>query len=274
MHQVARAETPAGVEVLARGYQLAEAPRADGAGGIWFTDALGGGVHHWRDGQIDTLVPSWRGIGGLAVHADGGVVTSGRNLSHVAPDGTARLLWDPPEGIAGLNDICALPSGAVLAGALRFRPFAGEDPVVGEFWRVTGDQACIEVPGVHWPNGCGADEQRDRTYACDYARGIVWVRDATAVRVFTETPTGDADGLAIDHEGGVWVASPKAGAILRFTPDGVHDRTIELGAMVTSCAFDGDVMYVTTMASVTDDDGVLLRLPAPVPGPIHHFSNL
>ena len=58
------------IEVLADGYQLVEAPRADGHGAVWFTDVLGGGIHRWSDGRVDTVVPKRRGVGGLALHAD------------------------------------------------------------------------------------------------------------------------------------------------------------------------------------------------------------
>ena len=80
-------------EVLATGYQLVEGPRADGQGGVYFTDALGGGVYRWSVDGIEIVVPKRRGVGGLALHTDGGVVVSGRDVTHVAPDGTNRLLF-------------------------------------------------------------------------------------------------------------------------------------------------------------------------------------
>jgi gluconolactonase len=261
-------------EVLAEGYVLVEGPRADGDGAVFFSDALGGGVYRWAPGDgVDVVLADRKGVGGLALHEDGGVLVSGRDVTHVAAGGETRLVFDRPEGVVGFNDICALPTGAVLAGALRFRPFAGDAPVEGEFWHVPGgdDEPSIDVPGVLWANGCGATVDPPRTYACDYANGRVWMRDPDGLRLFATAPNGEADGLAIDDEGGVWVALASAGAVARFHVDGTLDRVLDVeGAdFVTSLAFDGDTMYVTTY-----QPGRLLRLPAPVPGARHFVARV
>src|SRR5262249_34082005 len=75
-------------ETLAYGYGLIEGPRVDGAGNLYFSDVTNGGVYRRRpDGSIDTVVPKRRGVGGIALHADGGLVISGKNICHVK-DGT------------------------------------------------------------------------------------------------------------------------------------------------------------------------------------------
>ena len=176
---------------------------------MYFTDALGGGVYRWSDDGVDTIVPKRRGVGGLALHADGGVVVSGRDVTHVSPDGTNRLLFAAPEGVTGFNDICATSNGSILAGGLRFMPFTGEDPVPGAFWHVTSpEQAEIVLEDVEWPNGVG--DAGDGIWCfCDYSRGRVTVVTGDDRRVLT-TPSGEADGLAFDIDGGVWVAQPRA----------------------------------------------------------------
>jgi gluconolactonase len=268
---------PNGIEVLSDGHQLAEAPRVDDGGGIWFTDVLGGGVHRWVDGSVETVVPKRRGVGGLALHADGGVVMGGRDIVHVLPDGTQRTVFTPPEGVEGFNDLCALPDGSIIVGALRWRPFGAEtapERVPGEFWHVGLDGSAEPfVEGITWSNGCGVDVVRRRTYCCDYAAGRVWMRDGDDpdARVFADVPGGEADGLAVDDDGGVWVATAQGGTVVRLDPgDGSVTDTIEIGGygLVASVAFDGaDSMIVTTMTSV-------LRLPAPVPGPRHLLARV
>ncbi|MFE7132324.1 SMP-30/gluconolactonase/LRE family protein [Streptomyces sp. NPDC057638] len=61
---------------------------------------------------------------------------------------------------------------------------------------------------------------------------------------------GYADGLALDSEGGLWVALWKGGAVHRYTPDGVLDAVVEVNArQVTACAFGGDDysrLFITT----------------------------
>ncbi|MEY2431926.1 MAG: hypothetical protein QOC92_1651 [Acidimicrobiaceae bacterium] len=259
-------------EVLAKGYQLVEGPRADGEGGVYFTDALGGGVYRWSADGVETIVPKRRGVGGLALHADGGVVVSGRDVTHVSPDGTNRLLFAAPEGVTGFNDICATSNGSILAGGLRFMPFTGEKPVPGAFWHVTAPESGEPVlEDVEWPNGVG--DAGDGIWCfCDYSRGRVTIVNGDDRRQIT-TPSGEADGLAFDIDGGVWVAQPRAQSLVRLMlEDGTVDQTIELqGVQPASLAFDGDALYVTTIANDTRS-GELLRMRAPIPGRRHHHA--
>ena len=54
-----------GWEVLATGYQLAEAPTIDHDGTLVFSDVLGGGVYRWNGSDnVATVVPKRRGVGG------------------------------------------------------------------------------------------------------------------------------------------------------------------------------------------------------------------
>jgi hypothetical protein len=43
--------------------------------------------------SIETVVPKRRGVGGILLHADEGIVISGRDLSHVK-DGETRTICD------------------------------------------------------------------------------------------------------------------------------------------------------------------------------------
>jgi gluconolactonase len=264
-------------EVVADGYQLVEGPRVDADGNVWFTDVLGGGVHRWRasSGDVETVVPKRRGVGGLALHADGGVVVSGRDITHVQPDGTNRLLFAAPEDVTGFNDISATSDGTILAGGLRFRPFAGDDVVPGAFWHITAPEvATIVLEDVAWPNGVGDDGSTWRF--CDYQRGTVTVMDRGAGpdRRVLDTPSGEADGMAFDDDDGMWVAQPRSHSLVRFTPAGDVDRTISLaGQQPASVAFGGDAMYVATIASDTAS-GALLRVEAGVTGPRHHTATI
>jgi gluconolactonase len=259
--------------VLADGYELVEGPRVGPDGAIWFTDVLGGGVHRFADGSVETVVPKRRGVGGLALHEDGGVVVTGRDLVHIAPDGTNRTLWSPDADVTGINDCCALPDGRVVLGALTFKPFAGEAPTPGRFVCVGTDESDLFVDDVDWPNGCGATA--DRFFACDYHRGVVHVRDGEGTRIFAHTPSGEADGLAIDDEGGVWVAQPRAGSLVRLTPDGDVERVLDVpGHTPASLAFDGEGGLLVTTIAGPDRSGALLRAEAPIPGPRHLLARI
>jgi gluconolactonase len=104
------------LEVLATGFGLVEGPRVDAAGRLYFSDALKGGVYRrGADGAIETIVPKRRGVGGIALHADGGIVISGRDISHVK-DGSSRIVF-ALDGVPGFNDLFTDAHGNILVGS-------------------------------------------------------------------------------------------------------------------------------------------------------------
>ena len=246
-------------EELASGYSLLEAPVWDGAGGVYFSDVLQGGVRRWSNAGVEDVVPKRRGIGGMCLHADGGLVVSGREVVHLR-DGEQRVLLGEMDGVTGYNDLGTDAEGSVYAGALRFSPFKGEAAVPGQVWKVDGAGATLVLEGIDWPNGIGFSPDGSTMYACDYAHATVRSADGD---VFARSPAGSADGLAVDERGGVWVAMGEAGAIARFEPDGSLDRTMDVPAeFVSSLCFGGHDMrdvYVTTI-------GALLHGRSDVPG--------
>jgi len=82
-------------------------------------------------------------------------------------------------------------------------------------------------------------------------------------RVFADLNAhrGRPDGAAIDVDGGYWICANDAGCLLRFTPAGKLDRTIELPAKKPSmCAFGGADMHTMIVTSISlgapsGDDG-------------------
>ena len=137
-------------EVLAYGYGLAEAPTIDRDGSLLFSDVLGGGVHRWRatGDEVATVVPKRRGVGGIALHAEGGIVCSGRDVVHVDERGETRVVLHV-DGVAGWNDVCADEAGNVYAGALRFAVFdRAADEVPGELWRIAAGSVALSPADV------------------------------------------------------------------------------------------------------------------------------
>ena len=253
------------MERIASGYALAEAPLAAPDGGVFFSDALAGGVYRWSpgSGEVSTVIETRRGVGGMAAHAAGGLVVSGRDLARIDGDATEVLYAD--ESAAGFNDITVDPAGRLVAGVLRFRPFAGEEMVPGEYVRVDGPAAAAAImPGVEWVNGCAFSPDGATFYGCDYRRGVVLAADREErgaygpPRVLAESPSGEADGLAVDEDGAVWVALGGAGRLGRFRPDGELDGTVDVpAAFVASLCFggsDGRDLFVTTGGDPSDPD--------------------
>jgi sugar lactone lactonase YvrE len=131
------------------------------------------------------------------------------------------------------------------AGALyRYSSDGGLDRVLGE---VTLSN------GIGWSPDGGTmyyiDSMAYRVDAFDYdlSTGAISGRRPLIV---IERGAGIPDGLAVDDDGGIWVALWGRGAIRRYAPDGELDRMLAVPAHnVTACCFGGDdgrSLYVTT----------------------------
>jgi gluconolactonase len=266
------------VEALAWGYGLLEGPRVDAEGALYFADVTKGGVFRRApDGATETVVPKRRGVGGIALHAAGGLVISGRDVCHVR-DGATRVLFERPEGVGGFNDLTTDASGRVYVGSLRSNPFEmGREQPPGELYRIDLAGRVEELYGdVGLTNGLGFSPDGKRLYHSDTAARAVLVHDVAGDalanrRVFARCAEGP-DGLAVDEAGGVWVALYGGGRVQRFTPEGEPDLAIHPPARtVTSVCFGGSDrrdLYVVS-ADNTDDSargGTIFRTRVDVPG--------
>lgn len=275
-----------GLEPIAEGgFGLCEAPRIDHEGGIWFSDVTGGGIFRVAPGadEITEVLPGRRGVGGMVLHQRGGVVATGRDVVRLHPDGrTSEVFRAGPEtGITGFNDCTVDARGRVLAGALRFRPMAGEPPAPGRVVVIAAGWVAVAVErGVDWPNGLGLSPDGRRAYLADFAHGRVLAcevdRDgalAEEMRPWTAVPgaadQASADGLAVDAQGGVWVATGQGGGLVRLDPDdgSVTAREDAIAPFVSSLAFGGaDLRDVVVTTAGGPSGGAVLRGRTPVPG--------
>ena len=83
------------MEELATGYGLIEGPVWDDARGLIFSDVVNGGVRALSEsGEISSIVPKRRGVGGMAPHAAGGLVIGGREIIFESFDGETNFNWN------------------------------------------------------------------------------------------------------------------------------------------------------------------------------------
>ncbi len=265
------------IEMLAWGFGLIEGPRPDSEGNLFFSDVTRGGVHRLApDGSVTIAVPKRRGVGGIALHADGGLVMSGRNICHTR-DGETRIIFEVPD-VGGFNDLFTDAAGRVYVGSLRDDPFSvGGDRKAGEAYRIDLDGTATQIYGdVGLANGIGFSPDGKRIYHSDSAIQSIFVHaidehgeiDPGSREVFARVKGGVPDGLAVDTEGGVWVAVFGGSRVDRYAPDGSLDRSIEVPAeSVTSLVFFGpqlgDLIVVTADNSLHPErEGTVLLVPA------------
>ncbi len=265
------------IDMLAWGFGLIEGPRPDAEGNLYFSDVTRGGVHCLGpDGSVTIAVPKRRGVGGIAVHADGGLVMSGRNICHVR-DGETRIVFELPD-VGGFNDLFTDAAGRVYVGSLRDDPFSvGEDRKPGEAYRIDTDGTATQIYGdVGLTNGIGFSPDGRRIYHSDSAIQSILVHDiddngdvdAQSRQVFARVKGGVPDGLAVDTDGGVWVAVYGGSRVERFAPDGSSDRSVAVPAeAVTSLVFAGpelsDLIVVTADNTAHPErEGTIFLVPA------------
>ena len=215
-------------------------------------------------------------MGGIALHGDGGIVVSGRNVCHVR-DGESRVVFAPDA--PGLNDLFVDAAGRIICGTMRSNPFDMEAPrVCGECYLVDAEGHGTELYGdVSLTNGIGLSPDGSVLYHADTVRGV-WAHDyddgsVSGRRLFVSADAVTADGLAVDEAGTVWVADAGgAGAVIGFGSDGKEVARISVPSrMVTSVCFGGadrrDV-YIVTADNTDEPDkaGTVFRTRADVPG--------
>jgi len=250
------------MQQLATGYSLIEGPVWDAAKGLYFSDVLGGGIYLLdRQDKISLAVPKRRGVGGMALHADGGLVAGGRNIVHVSlADHSMTVLLDQKGAgnAVGFNDLTTDAMGRCYVGSIAYAIFRGEEPKPGNLYRIDLDGGVRQVAdGVLLSNGLGFSPDGRRLYHCDAGRGLVRVYDVRSDgsldhwRAFAAMGPGSVpDGLKVAADGSVWVADAHGGRVAVFWPDGRHRGDVAVPCpMVTSLCFGGGDLrdlYVVT----------------------------
>jgi sugar lactone lactonase YvrE len=249
--------------VVACGNELGETPVWDAAAGLL----------HWVDifaGAVYSLDPAGgeprrfvhgTPVGAVVPRARGGLVLgAGRSLVATGLDGSgaetlASVEPDRPEN--RFNDCRVDPAGRFFGGTKV------NDPDVegrGALYRVDADlRPTVAIADTGIANGIGwspdgatlyfidSPLRRLDAYEFDPATGELGER-RTVARI--DPDDGLPDGLAVDAEGGIWVALANGWAVRRYDPDGAIEAELRMPVRNPTCpGFGGpdlSTLYVTS----------------------------
>lgn len=256
----------------AGGKGLFEAPCYIAGIGLVFSDARAGGVFVLRDaGDVRPLLAHRRGIGGIAIHEQGGYIVTGRNLAYKRDDLSSTVVLldqDPAVDRNGFNDLTTDTTGRVYVGFLGEVAIDNDqDPsrLPGGVYLIDLDGSGREVVrGIALVNGMALSPTGTSFYVSDSTAQTVLVYDvdrATGLlgepSVLAKFDSGAPDGMAVSDDGRIWVALARTGRVHALRPDGSTDYVLELPVpLVTSLAFggtNGSTLFVTTGAEDDDD---------------------
>jgi sugar lactone lactonase YvrE len=269
-----------------------------GEGPVW--DAAAGTLH-WVDMLAgDLLSLDARGgvrrrhlaevLAAVRPRVGGGLVLGIERGFALLDDGAERPrvlapLWDDP-GVR-MNEGACDALGRFWCGSMAYDQEEGR----ASLYRLHPDgTTTVGLQGVTISNGLVWTPDGGTAYYVDSAtqRVDVFTVDAdgelTGRRPHVVVPeeAGTPDGIALDAEGGLWVALYGGGAVHRYDPDGRLDGVVEVPmSIVTACAFGGpdlDELFVTTSRESLGPGeqpsaGALFRCRPGVRGaPVHLFA--
>ncbi len=207
--------------------------------------------------KVAAVVRPRRGAGWLVATERAVALADGDDLDAALTSGPE--LWTDT-GIRSNEGGCA-PDGAFYLGTMAY----DETPGAGTVHRIDPSGAVTTAFGnVTVSNGLGWSPDGTRAYYVDTDTGRIdvfdWSGDDGMIgrRAWADVP-GGPDGLTVDAEGGVWVATYRTGEVRRYDADGCLDAVVDLPVRrATAVAFTGaglDQLIVTTSRLGLDDPG-------------------
>jgi sugar lactone lactonase YvrE len=277
--------------------QLTEPVTYHGEGPVWSDDWGGLRWVDMLDGDILSLGADdsigRRHVDDVAAivrprRGGGAVLGIERGFALEDADGTVTRLGDLWVGDdVRMNEGGCDPDGRFYCGSMAYDQRTG----AGSLYRLDADgEVTVVLENVTISNGLDWSPDDSLAYYIDTPTRQVSLFDydsgqgLTGRRTFVDIPReqGDPDGLAVDVEGGIWVALFKGSAVHRYTAAGKLDDVIEVAArQVTACCFGGpnlDRLYITTSREnlEPDDDPLAGSLFTAMPGvtglPVRDFA--
>ena len=245
-------------ELLATDFQFTEGPVWQKDGSLLFSDIPANRTDRWREGDGATV---WReptgNANGMTLDRQGRLLAcehSGRQLSRIAPDGTATTVADRYQGgrLNSPNDITDPPYG--------IQPEEREQPCNGVYRVLPDGVVELLVDDFDRPNGLAFSPDESILYIDDSPRRHVRAFDVrtdgtlTGSRIIADMDhpqPGSPDGMKVDVEGNLYVTG--ATGVWIFEPDGTLLGVIATPQRPANCAWgdaDRRSLYLTAQTSL------------------------
>lgn len=257
-----------------------EGPSFDRQGRLYVTDIPYGRVFRIDDRGHWTLVAEYDGWpNGLKIHRDGrifitdykhGIMLLDADRGTVEPVLTHRR----SESFRGVNDLFFDRAGRIY---FTDQGQTGMHDPTGRVYRYDLDSERLDllISNAPSPNGLVMNPDEDVLYVAMTRGNAVWRvpifpdGGTSKVSVFTAMAGGPsgADGMAMDHEGNLYVCDAGNSCVWSFSAYAepqVRYRAPERGVSTTNCAFggeDGCDLFITESTT-----GTILRARTPAPG--------
>jgi sugar lactone lactonase YvrE len=245
------------------GDELGEGPVWDAEAGVLrWVDLFGAAIQSWDPATGEHRRTEYPGTLGAIIprRGRGPLIAAGREFIGLDEDGTVGLTLltvEPDRPDNRLNDCRCDTAGRLWAGTMSS---AVGTPGQGSVYRIGADlEPRRAIAATTISNGIGWDPAdrwmyfidsatyRLDAFDFDAAAGALGERRTVAQ---IDPDEGLPDGLAVDAEGGIWVALFGGGRVNRYAPDGELDQVLRLPFRNPTCpAFGGqgmETLFITT----------------------------
>lgn len=237
---------------------------------VWYSDVVGGGIHGLKaNGERVSFDPDRRWTGGVTLNRDGSVLSSGPggirwNNPHTGDRGWLIHEIDG-QVINGINEMAPDGSGGLFFGTCDLDSvIEGRTPQPTAIYRLTPERDAIEVAdGIGFANGLMFDPKRRTLYCNDTFTGT-WAFDVDAESRLANKRLllrkKDADGLALDADGNVWLTGFESGSLARISAAGNELPAVATpGRAITQVRFGGADLRDCYINTVPADGGDSLK---------------
>ncbi|WP_296445173.1 SMP-30/gluconolactonase/LRE family protein [Rhodoferax sp. UBA5149] len=263
-----------------------ESPRwHDGA--LWFSDFYTHSVKRvGMDGRVETVVEVPGQPSGLGWLPDGRLLVvsmTDRRLLRLDPQGLTEVADLSHLAPFHCNDMVVDALGRAYIGNFGFDIAARQKPVPTVLIMVTPDaQASVVADDLQFPNGSViTPDGRTLIVAESYgARLTAFTIGADGTlgerRVWAQLQGAAPDGICLDAQGAVWVASPISREVLRVREGGEVTHRIPTLGQAVACMLGGPqrktLFVLTGKVMLTPEQsrlalsGMIFTMPVDVPG--------